>query len=67
MVLPQSKLIQDFDTSSFLISVDSHDTQCVSNDIKQSSTPIIPSRQVLCKEFGDSTTPITGEGTIKLE
>ena len=61
----KSKTIQDFDTDSYLIGVDSHASRCISNNINHFVTPIKPSRQGSCKGFGGSQTTISGEVTIK--
>ena len=64
-VIHKSKTIQDFDTDSYLIGVDSHASRCISNNIDHFVTPIKPSRKGSCKGFGGSETTISGEGTIK--
>ena len=64
-VLPHTTEQQDFDTSSFVIGVDSHSTKCISNDINHFTSPIRTCHQRSCKGFGGVSTPIKGEGTLK--
>ena len=61
----QANRIYDFDTSSFIIGVDSHATRCISNDISHFSGTIKPIRQGHCSGFGGTKTPIVGKGSVK--